>query len=193
MVTTRQELIRHGSRLMRRRGYTDCGLNELLAAAGLPRGSFYHHFASKEGFAVATLEAFYAWHDVRLEMLASEADVPGGERVSRYFELLLERAESTPPEERGCLLAMLSLEKSATSDAIRSALVHVFARWQGRVAELLRQGQDDGSIAATADPWRLAGLLLHGWEGALLRARLERDTASLTDFLELGLPRLLEA
>jgi TetR/AcrR family transcriptional regulator, transcriptional repressor for nem operon len=193
MTTTRQELIRHGSRLMRRGGYTDCGLIELLDAAGLPRGSFYHHFASKEGFAVATLEAFYAWHDVRLEMLAAETETPGAGRIIRYFELLLDRAETTPPEERGCLLALLTLEKSATSEAIRAALVGVFARWQDRVAELLRQGQDDGSIARSSDTRRLAGLLLHGWEGALLRARLERDTAPLSDFLELALPRLLEA
>jgi TetR/AcrR family transcriptional repressor of nem operon len=190
-MATRETLVREGSRLMRRGGYTDCGLAELLAAAGLPRGSFYHHFGSKERFAVSVVEAFYAWHDVRLERLAAQTGTPALDRLRAYFELLRERAEQTPAGERGCLLALLALEKSTTSDEIRAALLDAFARWQERVAELVRQAQAEGAVAPTLPAERAAGLALHAWEGALLRARLERDTAPLVDFLELGLPRLL--
>jgi len=190
-MSTRRTLVREGSRLMRRGGYTDCGLTELLAAAGLPKGSFYHHFGSKERFGVEVVEAFYAWHDVRLEALAAETERPALDRLRSYFELLLESAEQTPADERGCLLALLSLEKSATSEELRDALLGAFARWQERITELVRQAQDEGAIDESLPAERIAGLLLHGWEGALLRARLERDTAPLADFLELGLPRLL--
>jgi TetR/AcrR family transcriptional repressor of nem operon len=190
-MASRKTLVREGSRLIRRVGYTDCGLAELLDSAGLPRGSFYHHFGSKEGFAVAVAEAFYGWHDVRLERLAADTGTPAVERLRSYFELLLERAEQTPADERGCLLAMLALEKSATSEELRGALVDAFGRWQERVAELVRQAQADGAIDPDRSPERTAGLLLHAWEGALMRARLERDTGPLVDFLELGLPRLL--
>jgi len=176
---------------MRRGGYTDCGLTELLTAAGLPRGSFYHHFESKERFGVEVVEAFYEWHDVRLEQFAAESGRPAVERLRSYFELLLERAERAPIEERGCLLALLALEKSATSDDLRAALVDAFAHWQERVAELVQQAQAEGAVEPALPAERVAALLLHGWEGALMRARLERDTAPLADFLELGLPRLL--
>jgi TetR/AcrR family transcriptional repressor of nem operon len=176
---------------MRRGGYTDCGLVELLDAAGLPRGSFYHHFGSKEGFAVEVVEAFYAWHDVRLEDLAGDTSRPAVHRLRSYFELLLDRAGQASTEERGCLLAMLSLEKSATSEPIRAGLRSAFARWQERIAELVRQAQDEGAVDRDIPPERLAALLLHSWEGALVRARLERDVQPLADFLQLGFPRLV--
>lgn len=190
-MTTRKTLVREGSRLMRRGGYTDCGLVELLETAGLPRGSFYHHFGSKERFAVEVVEAFYGWHDVRLERLGAETGAPAVERLRSYFELLLERAESTPADERGCLLALLALEKSATSEDLREALRSAFGRWHERIAELVRQAQAEGAVAPSLSAERVAGLLLHGWEGALMRARLEGDTAPLVDFLDLGFPRLL--
>jgi TetR/AcrR family transcriptional repressor of nem operon len=74
---------------------------------------------------------------------------------------------------------------------LREAVVVAFARWQERVAELVRQAQAEGALDPSLPAEQVAGLLLHGWEGALMRARLDRDTAPLVDFLEIGLPRLL--
>jgi TetR/AcrR family transcriptional repressor of nem operon len=86
---------------------------------------------------------------------------------------------------------MLSLEKSATSPVLRAAILDAFERWQGRIEGLLREARESGEVAPGDDPARLAGLVLHAWEGALLRARLERELWPLADFLELALPRLL--
>jgi len=158
---------------MRRVGYTDAGLEELLGAARLPKGSFYNYFPGKEAFAVEVVEAFYAWHDRVLAELAVAEGAPR-ERLQRYFELLLEATRSAPPEEWGCLLAVLALEKSATSEPLRAAVVRSFARWQERVAELVRQAQAAGELPPGEDAGRLGALLLNGWEGALLRARLVR-------------------
>jgi TetR/AcrR family transcriptional repressor of nem operon len=188
---TRRKLIREGSRLIRVGGYTDCGLTELLESAGLPRGSFYHAFPSKETFGVEVVRAFYASHDARLDELASDRKSPALARLRRYFELLFDRATRTTDDERGCLLAMLALEKSATSPVLRAALLDAFGRWQARIEGLLREALESGELAPGDDPARLAGLLLHAWEGALLRARLERELWPLADFLDLAFPRLL--
>jgi AcrR family transcriptional regulator len=45
---------------MRRHGYGATGLQEILHAAGVPKGSFYHHFHSKEEFTVALIERYVA-------------------------------------------------------------------------------------------------------------------------------------
>ena len=83
--------------------------------------------------------------------------------------------------------ALASEGKSTTA----ANLAVAFARWQERIAELVRQAQAEGAVEPSLPAARVAGLLLHGWEGALMRARLERDIAPLADFLELGFPRLL--
>src|SRR3984957_11028955 len=58
--STRNRLIDVGLELMRRHGYGATGLQELLSAAGVPKGSFYHHFASKEEFTTAVIERYAA-------------------------------------------------------------------------------------------------------------------------------------
>ncbi|MCC6223880.1 MAG: TetR family transcriptional regulator C-terminal domain-containing protein [Thermoleophilia bacterium] len=189
-ATSRGLLVAEGSRLIRRVGFSDAGLGELLAAAGLPKGSFYNYFPSKEAFGVEVAETFYAWHDRALAELAA-AEGPALARLRVYFERLLDATRRAPPEEWGCLLAVLALEKSASSEPLRAAVASSFARWQERAAELLSQAQAAGELGAAEDPGRLAGLLLHGWEGALLRARLEREPWPLEDWLEAALPRLL--
>ncbi len=189
-ATSRGLLVTEGSRLMRRVGFTDAGLGELLSTAGLPKGSFYNYFPSKEAFGVEVAEAFYAWHDRALAELAAGEGSPLA-RLREYFELLLAATRQSPSEQWGCLLAVLALEKSATSEPLRGAVARSFARWQKRVAELVRQAQAAGELDPAEDAGRLAALLLHGWEGALLRARLEREAWPLEDWLEAGFPRLL--
>ena len=189
-ATSRALLVAEGSRLMRRVGFTDAGLGELLATTGLPKGSFYNYFPSKEAFGVEVAEAFYGWHDRALAELAEGEGSPLA-RLGAYFELLRDATRRSPPEQWGCLLAVLALEKATTSEALRAAVARSFARWQERVAELVRQAQTAGELDPAEDAGRLAALLLHGWEGALLRARLEREPWPLEDWLETGFPRLL--
>ena len=177
---------------MRRVGYTDCGLTELLGEAKLPKGSFYNYFPTKEAFAVEVVAAFYDWHDRLLGKLVEDISRPALVRVEEYFRTLLDEAERADPAERGCLIALLALEKPATSEPIRQALCGAFHRWQDRLAELLRQAQESGELTGE-DAELLASLLLHTWEGALLRARLEQDTWPLADFVSTALPRLLRA
>ncbi len=57
--STRDHLLDVGVELMHRNGYKATGLTEILQAAGVPKGSFYHHFGSKEDFAAAALEKYF--------------------------------------------------------------------------------------------------------------------------------------
>ena len=164
---SRQTLVREGSRLIRRVGYTDCGLVELLSAAKLSRGSFYNYFGTKEAFAAEVVEAFYDWHDVRLEALCNDLGTPARDRLRQYFELLLERADRADDAERGCLLAMLALEMSATSAVLRDAVRNAFACWQERIAELLRQAQAEGTFILRDQVRLVAILLTRDLEGVL--------------------------
>ena len=132
-ATSRALLVAEGSRLMRRVGFTDAGLGELLATAGLPKGKLYNYFPSKEAFGVEVAEAFYGWHDRALAELAEGEGSPLA-RLGAYFELLLDATRRSPSEQWGCLLAVLALEKSTTSEALRGAVARSFARWQERVA-----------------------------------------------------------
>jgi TetR/AcrR family transcriptional repressor of nem operon len=166
------------------------GLAELLRGAGVPKGSFYNHFDSKEHFGVELVQRYYAWHDQQLASLLAETDRSPLERLRAYFELLLKRAFDASPQARGCLIGMLALEMAGSSEPLRASVSDAFRRWQARLAELLRQAQVAGELAPEQDPQPLAAMLMEGWEGALMRARASGDLDSLRNSLDLLFSRL---
>jgi TetR/AcrR family transcriptional repressor of nem operon len=191
--TSRAALIEQGTQLMLRSGYAGTGLAELLEGAGVPKGSFYNHFGSKEAFGVELVRRYYDEHDRLLASLIAQADRSPLERLRSYFDELLRRAADVSPQARGCLLAMFALEMSGSSEPLRQAVGDAFSGWQARVAELLRQAQAAGELDPERDPQPLAAMLLEGWEGALMRSRVSRDLAGLHNFVDVAFGRLLVA
>jgi TetR/AcrR family transcriptional regulator, transcriptional repressor for nem operon len=189
-TNSRAALIEHGTQLMLRSGYAGTGLVELLRAAGVPKGSFYNHFDSKEAFGAELVQHYYAWHDRLLESLLAETDRSPLERVRSYFDQLVQRAVDASPEARGCLLGMVALEMAGSSELLRASVNDAFRRWQARLAELLRQAQVGGELAHQEDPQPLAAMLVEGWEGALMRARASRDLVGLRNSMDLLYSRL---
>jgi TetR/AcrR family transcriptional repressor of nem operon len=189
-TNSRADLLEQGTQLMLRSGYAGTGLVELLQAAGVPKGSFYNHFESKEAFGIELVQRYYARHDRILASLLAETDRSPLERVRSYFERLLQRAVDASPQARGCLLGMLALEMAGSSEPLRATVSDAFGRWQARLAELLRQAQVAGEVAPEQDPQPLAAMLIGGWEGALMRARASRDLDALRTSLDLLLSRL---
>jgi TetR/AcrR family transcriptional repressor of nem operon len=188
---SRVALLQHGTQLMLRSGYAGTGLVELLGTAGVPKGSFYNHFDSKEHFGVELVERYYEWHDQLLAGLIAQAERSPLERLRSYFQALLRRAVDASPQTRGCLLGMFALEMSGSSAPLRETVSDAFSRWQARIAELLRQAQIAGELDPDRDPRPLAAMLLEGWEGALMRSRASRDLEGLQNFIELWFSSLL--
>src|ERR1700739_2300149 len=132
-TNSRADLLEQGTQLMLRSGYAGTGLVELLEAAGVPKGSFYNHFESKEAFAVELVRRYYDAHDRRLASLIGQPGRAPLERLRSYFEDLRRRAVDASPQARGCLLGMFALEMAGSSEPLRQTVSDVFRRWQGRV------------------------------------------------------------
>jgi TetR/AcrR family transcriptional repressor of nem operon len=188
---SRAALVEHGTQLMLRSGYGGTGLVELLEAAGVPRGSFYNHFDSKEAFGVELVRRYYDRYDRLLDSLIAQADRHPLERLRSYFEELRRRAVEASPQARGCLLGMFALEMAGSSEPLRQTVSDAFSHWQARVAELLRQAQTAGELDPEREPQPLAAMLLEGWQGALMRARVTHDLDGLRNFIDLAFTRLL--
>src|SRR5919109_3667217 len=100
---SRTALLEHGTLLMLRSGYAATGLVELLQVAGVPKGSFYNHFESKEAFAVELVRRYYAGHDRRLADVVAETERSPLGRLRSYFDELRKRAVEADAPVRGCL------------------------------------------------------------------------------------------
>lgn len=145
-------------------GYHATGVMDIATAAGAPKGSFYHHFASKEALGAEIVE-LYGFNPSRRTVLKDHAIAPA-ERLRLYFTALNEMYIGKG-FVNGCLLGNMSDEMSDSSPLIRERLSAVYAGWSTAIAGAIRDGQADGSIPARHAAEDLAVLLLDAWEGAV--------------------------
>lgn len=178
---TRDMLLRAGVVALTERGFSAVGLDEILRAARVPKGSFYHYFASKEAFGAALIDAYAAYFARKLDRWLTDETRPPLTRMADFIADAI-TGMARHGYRRGCLVGNLGQEIGTLPDRFRAQLQQVFADWQARTAACLRAAQADGAIARDHDCDQLAALFWIGWEGAVLRAKLERSPAALDLF-----------
>ena len=189
-ASTRDHLIEVGLDLMRRHGYGATGLQEILQAATVPKGSFYHHFGSKEEFAQAVVDRYFTVAAEHAAHVLGNTRQTPLKRLRRYFEELIKMAGQSAPIQ-GCLLANFSLEIASSSALLQRSLSSSFTHWQAAVEAVLREAVEKGELASSARTQSLAGFILNSWEGALLRSQADRSDAPLKDFVRYIFEELL--
>lgn len=190
-LATRAALIRGGLELLTERGFNSVGVEEVLRRVGVPKGSFYHYFSSKDDFGQQVLEAYAAYFARKLDRWLLDDARPPLARIAAFVADA--RAGMVRHRfDRGCLVGNLGQEMGALDESFRDRLEAVFQDWQARLAACLAAAVAAGELAAGIDCERWAAFFWIGWEGAVLRAKLVRDAAPLdlfaTTFLN-GLPR----
>src|ERR1700691_1713915 len=119
--STRNHLLQVGLRRIRSMGYASTGVQEILDEADVPKGSFYHYFASKEAFAKEVLEVYVRGENERAAKILHDGKAAPFKRLRRYFEELI-KVYGPTAEMSGCLIGNLSLEMADRSDPIQSVL-----------------------------------------------------------------------
>lgn len=188
---TRDHLLQVGLRQIRAMGYTSTGVKEILDDADVPKGSFYHHFASKEAFAKEVLELYVRRENERADNILRQGKAAPLKRLRRYFEELIAVYGPTA-KISGCLIGNLSLEMADHSDAIQSLLHVSFSNWQTGIAGVLQDAMDRGDLAQSTNPQELAAFLLNSYQGALLRSKADRSNKPLENFLHFAFKVLLK-
>jgi TetR/AcrR family transcriptional repressor of nem operon len=163
-------------------GYASAGVQEILDKADVPKGSFYHHFASKEAFAKEVLELYARRENERAARTLHQGKAAPLKRLRNHFEELISVYGPTASIS-GCLIGNLSLEMADRSDSIRSLLEQSFSMWQTAIAVVLQEAIDRGDLAKSHRPQELASFILNSYQGALLRSKADRSNKPLEVFL----------
>lgn len=179
----RERLLREGVAMLTERGFSAVGLDEVLGAVGVPKGSFYHYFGSKAEFGLTLVDAYAAYFARKLDRWFLDESLSPLARL-RGFVADARAGMARFDYRRGCLVGNLGQEVSALPDPFRDRLACVFADWEARTAACLAAAKRAGEIAPHADCARLAAFFWIGWEGAVLRAKLERGPEPLDQFAD---------
>ncbi|MFY9343322.1 MAG: TetR family transcriptional regulator C-terminal domain-containing protein [Planctomycetota bacterium] len=178
---TRERILAAGTTLFGQKGFNGCGLNEVLQAAGVPKGSFYHYFHSKEEFGVAVIERARDEHLAEVRPLLANRSHTPQQRLRSMFEGARAECAANGPTIQ-CLIPKLALETGSLSEPVHAAVKCAYQQWSALLAQVIREGQVVGEIPRKHDADRLANLLVMLWEGAVIRMQIDRSIAPLDDF-----------
>jgi TetR/AcrR family transcriptional repressor of nem operon len=179
----RQRLLEAGLVALTERGYSAVSLDDILKTAAAPKGCFYHYFKSKDAYVQELLSAYDRYFQERMQRCFSEDTHSPLQRIKIFIE---EGVQGMQRFDfcRGCLVGNLGQEMAALPDAMRLQLIQILQAWEARFAIVLEEAQAAGEIACSLDARSMAAFYWIGWEGAVLRAKLERSEAPLRVFIQ---------
>ncbi|GAO94278.1 TetR family transcriptional regulator [Pseudomonas syringae pv. actinidiae] len=179
----RQHIIDVARSLMTNKGYTAVGLAEVLSTAGVPKGSFYYYFKSKEEFGQALLEEYFSEYLGRVDALMARPGT-GAERLLAYFMYWSETQGTDLPEGK-CLVVKLGAEVCDLSEDMRCVLEVGTAKIIQRISACVEMGVSDGSIHPEGDHQGFAESLYQLWLGASLLVKVNKSTESFDKALNM--------
>ena len=191
--TTKDNLIEVGLRLIHTAGYTATGINQILEAADVPKGSFYHHFTTKDEFVMEVIRRYAAGEQERWEKLLDDSNLSPLKKLRRYFKDLMATYGRRGGPIAGCLLGNLSLEVAGQNEEIRKLLRQAFDAWQNAIAQTVSEAIEKQELPKTSKADDLAALLVNGWEGAQVRAKTDQSDKPLELFIDNAFNVLLKS
>jgi len=189
--STKERMLNAGLSMLLRHGYNDLGIQAVLEETGTPKGSFYHHFASKQDFALQVVERYMDEVHKGLDASLGDSSLAPLDRVRKFFELTREKYREDG--YLGCMLGGLGQELSGVSPIFRGKIEACLSAIAGRIADCMEEARTGGDLPPGADARHMANLMVNCWEGAALRSRLLRDPAPLNSMLDFYFSALVNA
>jgi len=192
ITDTKEKLIEVGIGLFCEHGYHGTGIQEIVDALGVPKGSFYNYFKSKESFASEIVKQYAGQISAMwARLIAQGPDNDPLKMLRNVFEFMI-RNQDVCSIKTGCLIGNLSGELAESSELCRDTMKSVMVEWCDRVAELLERAQVQGTVRQDIPAADLARFCWDTWEGGLLRMKIENSTASIRRSISLLLDVFLK-
>ncbi len=168
---TKERILDAAVGIVLEKGFSGVGINEILKAVNVPKGSFYHWFASKEQFGVELLRYFgrQALAYMRKWLEKKETLPNAYERLVAFHEAKISSMIEHDCQQV-CLVGKLTAEVSSWSEPMRRQVAENTAEVIALLRQVIEEGQAQGSIRQTVDAAQAAGVIHDVWQGASLRS-----------------------
>jgi TetR/AcrR family transcriptional repressor of nem operon len=186
----RDQIINASLATLHSKGFNATSVQDITDAAGVPKGSFYNHFASKEMLGVEVVKLYAEESAKRFMQPLSDRTLAPLARIEHYFRGLVQ-GNVEHDFQCGCLLGNFSTELAAQSPMIRDQLEQAYLEWSAALANTIALAQQDGSVPATEPAAELADAIINAWQGAVARSKAAHSRAPLDLFMKTLTTKLL--
>jgi len=180
-TNTREEIVRKGAELIHAQGFNATGLQQILQAAGIPKGSFYFYFKSKEDFGLAIIDYFNAIISEIFTHYLSDGKIPPLKRLEKLFGFF-EASFQKSGNALGCPIGNLSLELANTNERLRVHLVGVIETLIAQLESCLEEAKRDKSVPADLNTADTARFIFQGFEGAVMHMKVVKSIEPFQGF-----------
>ncbi|GAA0702399.1 TetR/AcrR family transcriptional regulator [Streptomyces malaysiensis subsp. malaysiensis] len=177
-VETRQSLLEAARQIVAAKGYAAVGINEVLAATGVPKGSFYHYFASKDAFGEAMMKSYFDDYLATMDGIIADKGKSSAEHLMSYWQRFYD-TQAADDCQGGCLVVKLGAEVSDLSEVMRAATKVGTTAIVDRLEQMINDGITDGSVSVGESPRMTAEALYDLWLGASMMAKIHRSAHHL--------------
>jgi len=178
--TAGEHILDVGRSLVGTQGFNALGLTQLLKVADVPKGSFYHYFASKEAFGCSLLQQYLAEYSEQLDTILNVEGKLARTRLMDYFSLWCSN-QTSEQSKNHCLIVKLAAEVSDISDDMRSILDQGTEMITEHLMHAIEAGHQDGSILTSVPAAQTATALYQLWLGASLMTKIKRQGGPLQE------------
>ncbi|VAW66345.1 Transcriptional regulator, AcrR family [hydrothermal vent metagenome] len=182
MKPTKEIIIQSGIEILLEKGYNGSGLKEILDAAGVPKGSFYHFFKNKEDFAKEALSYYSNAFIPLLQQYLVDSPHPPVNRMTLFFKAMTDIFESQKSCKGGCLVGNMAQELADVNTPLRTHILQIMEIWNSYFTLCINEAKKKGELSQSTDSHELAEFILNSWEGALLKMKIVNSAAPLRNF-----------
>jgi TetR/AcrR family transcriptional repressor of nem operon len=177
-VDTRQHVLDVAKEIILGKGFAAVGLNEILTSAGVPKGSFYHYFKSKEQFGDELIKDYFEQYMQQLDITLNTRSSSCSSCLLAYFQAWLDTQSSDTTADK-CLVVKLSAEVTDLSELMRVTLKNGTDRVIARLAECVADGVSKGEFAPNLDAASITSEIYYMWIGATLLTKVSHTREPL--------------
>ena len=181
---TREMILAAGHALIIEKSYNGCGLKEILDTAGVPKGSFYHYFKSKEDFGLALIERATDENSEFMREILRDRKFSPLTRIKNFFARIQQFHEDEGIDCQ-CLIPKLALEQSKLSESMRGALKCSQDSMDAQFAQVITEAQAEKELADNIDAGKMASFLFNANNGASIQMQVENSTQAYDNFVEI--------
>jgi len=177
----REHILEAGIKVLSAKGYNGTGVKEIVDVAGVPKGSFYNHFESKQAFVIEAIEKLAGESILSSKAVLEAEGVSPKQRLLNFFDAGHQHMKEDS-FNGGCLVGNICLEMADENPEIRESANAIMERYIVLIANCLKAAQEAGELSKELNSSQLAEFIHCAWEGAMMRMKGCRDCSPYMAF-----------
>ena len=177
----KQEILQRGFEVMYSKGYHATSIQDIVDAAGIPKGSFYHYFRTKQQFTLDALALYTDLLNQEMSKILMDTRLPPLKRILKLYQDRINFYHSHN-YGLGCFAGNLTQEVADTNESLRVAVDAFFIQNRSLIVDCLNEAQHNGELPTSHNTEDMAEFIVNSYEGALLRMKSVHSAKPLFTF-----------